>query len=56
LPAGTTAPTAAKVYNAAIGTGGGPLTLTLSFQLAIPANAYAGSYSSTWTFTIASGP
>ena len=56
LPAGATAPTAVKVYNAAATTGGGPLTLTLSFQLAIPANAYNGSYSSTWTFTIASGP
>jgi hypothetical protein len=56
LPAGATAPTAVKVYNAAAGTGGGPLTLTLSFQLAIPASAYSGSYSSTWTFTIASGP
>jgi len=56
LPAGTTAPTAVKVYDAAPGTGGGPLTLTLSFKLAVPASAYMGSYSSTWTFTIASGP
>jgi len=56
LPAGATAPTAVKVYNAAANTGGGPLTLTLSFQLSIPAKAYAGSYTSTWTFTIASGP
>ena len=56
LPAGATAPTAVKVYNAAVSTGGGPLTLTLSIQLAIPAKAYSGSYSSTWTFTIASGP
>jgi hypothetical protein len=56
LPAGATAPTAVKVYNAAAGTGGGPLTLTLSFRLTVPAKAYNGSYSSTWTFTIASGP
>jgi hypothetical protein len=56
LPAAATAPTAVKVYNAAANTGGGPLTLTLSFQLAVPASAYSGSYSSTWTFTIASGP
>jgi len=56
LPAGTTAPTAVKVYDAASGTGGGPLTVTLSFKLAVPASAYMGSYSSTWTFTIASGP
>ncbi|MGH9009592.1 MAG: hypothetical protein ACRDYF_07045, partial [Acidimicrobiia bacterium] len=56
LPAGATAPTAVKVYNAAANTGGGPLTVTLSFQVSIPASAYSGNYASTWTFTIASGP
>jgi DNA segregation ATPase FtsK/SpoIIIE, S-DNA-T family len=56
LPAGATAPTAVKVYTAAAGTGGGPLTLTLTFGLSVPAGAWAGTYSSTWTFTIASGP
>ena len=56
LPAGAAAPPAVKVYNAAINTGGGPLTLTLSFQLSIPASTYSGNYASTWTFTIASGP
>ena len=56
LPAGATAPAAVKVYNAAAATGGGPLTVTLTFRLSIPARAWSGSYSSTWTFTIASGP
>ena len=56
LPAGATAPVAVKVYNAAANTGGGPLTLTLSFQVSIPASAYSGNYTSTWTFTVASGP
>lgn len=56
LPAAATAPTAVKVYTAAVGTGSGAMTVTLSFQLAVPASAYAGSYSSTWTFTSASGP
>jgi hypothetical protein len=56
LPAAATAPTAVKVYNAAAATGGGPQTLTLSFQLAVPASAYIGTYSSTWTFSISSGP
>jgi hypothetical protein len=56
LPAATTAPTAVKVFNAAANTGGGPLTVTLSFRLAFPASVYNGSYTSTWTFTIASGP
>jgi hypothetical protein len=56
LPAAATAPTAVKVFNAAAATGGGAMTVTLSFQLAVPASAYAASYTSTWTFTIASGP
>jgi photosystem II stability/assembly factor-like uncharacterized protein len=56
LPAGASPPPASKVYDAAIGSGGGPTDVTLNTQLAIPGNAFAGSYSSTWTFTIASGP
>jgi len=48
--------TAAKIFNAAAGTGGGPENLTLSLRLAIPAKASTGTYSSTWTFTAASGP
>jgi hypothetical protein len=48
--------TAAKIFNAAAGTGGGPENLTLSLKLAIPAKSSTGSYSSTWTFTVASGP
>jgi hypothetical protein len=56
LPAGATAPAAAKLYDAAANTGAGPTNVTLTFQLAVPANAYNGSYTSTWTFTIASGP
>jgi hypothetical protein len=30
--------------------------VNLGVQLAVPGNTYSGSYSSTWTFTIASGP
>ena len=56
IPAGTTAPTAVKIYDAAATTGGGPVNLTLALKLAVPSSAKAGSYSSTWTFTIASGP
>lgn len=56
LPAGATAPTAVKLYNAAAGTGKGPQTVTLTEQLAVPANAYNGTYSSTWTIAIVSGP
>jgi hypothetical protein len=48
--------TAAKVFDAAAGTGGGPENVNLSLKLAIPAKSATGTYSSTWTFTVASGP
>jgi len=56
LPAGSIPPTAVKLFNAASNTGSGPTNVTLSFQLAVPANAYRGTYTSTWTFAIVSGP
>jgi YVTN family beta-propeller protein len=56
LPAGSTAPTATKIFNATAATGIGNQTVTPTFRLAIPANTYAGVYTSTWTFTLSSGP
>jgi hypothetical protein len=56
LPAGTTAPPAAKLYNAAANTGAGPSNVTLTFTLTATANTFNGTYTSTWTFTISSGP
>jgi hypothetical protein len=56
VPAAATAPAAVKIYNAAAGTGTGPSNVSLGVRLAVPGNAYTGSYTSTWTFTIASGP
>jgi hypothetical protein len=56
LPAATTAPTAVKLYDAAAATGLGPSTVTLTFKLSVPPNAYNGSFSSTWTFSLVSGP
>jgi hypothetical protein len=56
MPSGSGPPTAIEVYNAAANTGIGSSTLTLTFGLTVPANAYAGTYSSTWTFTMSSGP
>ena len=56
LPAGATAPTATKIFSAAANTGLGNQTVTVVLQLAIPASTFAGSYSSTWTFTLVSGP
>ena len=56
LPAGAAAPTATKLYNAAINTGMAGQTVDATFQLAIPASTLAGSYSSTWTYSLVSGP
>jgi hypothetical protein len=56
LPAGTTAPTATKLFTAAAASGLGDQTVTTTFTISIPANTYAGSYTSTWTFSLVSGP
>jgi hypothetical protein len=56
VPAGSTAPTAVKLFNSAVNSGLGDFTLTPNFSLAVPANAYAGSYSSTMTFSMVSAP
>ena len=56
LPAASTAPTATKMFNAAANTGMGNQTVTATFSLAIPASTYAGTYNSTWTYSLVSGP
>ena len=56
VPAGSSPPGAAKLYNAAASSGAGPVTVELTTHLAVPANVRVGSYSSTWTLSIASGP
>jgi hypothetical protein len=56
LPAGATAPTAVKLFNADVGTGMGDFTVTPTVGVSIPANAYAGTYTSTITLAVASAP
>jgi hypothetical protein len=56
VPADTAAPTPVKIFNAAADSGMGDFTITPTLQVAIPANTYAGTYSSTMTITIATGP
>ena len=56
VPAGATAPTAVKYFNAATGTGRGTFANTPSMNVFLPANADAGSYSSTLTISVVSGP
>ncbi|MCW2990734.1 MAG: hypothetical protein JWM73_1328, partial [Solirubrobacterales bacterium] len=56
VPAATTAPAAVKFYNAAANTGESRVDLTIGFTALVPQNAYAGSYSSTVTISVVSGP
>jgi WxL domain surface cell wall-binding len=56
LPAGSTAPTATKMFNASANTGMGNQVVTPTWKLAIPPSTYAGTYTSTWTISLVSGP
>ena len=56
VPAGSSPPTPVKFYSAAANTGMGDFTMTPTVRVNIPANAYAGSYSSTLTVAVVSGP
>lgn len=56
LPAGPTAPTAVKGYNAASGSGEGRIDLTAEFATTVPQNAFAGTYNATVTVSVVSGP
>jgi len=48
--------TAAKFFNSAANTGLGKVDVTPTVDVAIPGNAYAGSYTSTVTLAAVSGP
>jgi putative surface cell wall-binding protein len=48
--------TAAKVFNAAANTGLGKIDVTPTINVAIPGNAYAGTYTSTVTLAATTGP
>src|SRR4051812_17414196 len=52
VPAAATAPAAVKIFNAALNTGMGLLTVTPTVQVAVPANVFAGSYTSTLTLAV----
>jgi WxL domain surface cell wall-binding len=56
VPAAAVAPTAVKFVNAANGTGTGTITVTPTVQVAVPANSFTGSYSSTITLAVVAGP
>lgn len=48
--------TAAKFFNAALNSGLGLVNVTPTIDVVIPGNAYAGSYTSTFTLAAATGP
>lgn len=56
VPAGATPPTAVKFFNAAARTGQGTFTITPTIAVTVPQNSFSGSYSSTLTLAIVSGP
>ncbi len=56
VPAGTAPPAAVKFYNAALLTGLGSFTITPTIRVSVPANTFKGTYTSTITLAIASGP
>ena len=56
VPAGSTAPAAVKLFNAAASTGMGRFTVTPTIGVTVPGNAFAGAYTSTVTVAVVSGP
>jgi hypothetical protein len=56
LPAASVAPTATKVFNSAANTGMGDQTVTVTWTLTLPGNTLAGTYTSTWTLSLVTGP
>lgn len=56
LPAGPTAPTGVKFLNAQSSSGLGTVDVNASVGVTIPANVFAGTYTSTVTVAIAAGP
>jgi hypothetical protein len=56
LPAGAAPPTAVKWFNAANATGLGTINVNATVSVAVPANVFAATYSSTVTLAAIAGP
>jgi hypothetical protein len=48
--------TPSKIFNAAVNTGQGTVSLTSTYQVSYPANALPGTYSTTVAYAVATGP
>jgi hypothetical protein len=56
VPASGTAPTATKMYSAAVDSGLGRMDIEATVTVDVPANTYAGVYTSTITLALVSAP
>jgi hypothetical protein len=56
VPAAATAPTAVKFFNTTTNNGMGRFTITPTIGVTVPQNAFAGTYTSTVTVSVVSGP
>jgi hypothetical protein len=56
LPAAAVAPAPVKIFNAAANSGMGQVDVSTTLNLTLPGNAFTGSYSSTITIAVISGP
>jgi len=56
VPAATVAPTAVKYENAATATGLGTTDVNATVSVTVPSNVFAGTYTSTVTVSIVTGP
>lgn len=56
LPVDAAPAAATTIYNAAADTGRGQMEFNLGWQLGIPAATAAGTYNSTWTYTLSTAP
>jgi hypothetical protein len=56
IPAASVAPAPVKFFNAAANSGLGSVDFNMTVSVTVPANTYAGSYSSTVTLSMITGP
>ena len=56
LPAASSAPTPTKLFDAAANSGMLNQTISVPWTLTVPADTATGTYTSTWTFSLATGP
>ena len=56
FPVALTAGSAGKIYNSAASSGQGTFTVTPTFQVSVPQSSFKGTFTSTLTVAVVSGP